>query len=430
MNFKKQNMPKLFSIFILTSVIATSTVTAQEIKYKNPVKVDSLNSSAEESLPLYDVNNKTLYLVRTFHEGNTGGKKSGNEIWAFDKTENKNFRPSTYDFKNLNNKYSNAVVGINVNGKKLYLLNRYTPEGIMKPGVSTSVLKDKTWSKPKSLNIPGITDKTKIYNVFVNDDENMMLISMKNTTPDSTYGIYLSQKTGAKWGIPSLLTGINSTQSNEISPYLTKDNKFIYFASDRKGGQGDFDIYKAEIKENVTNWSEGKNVKALNSSSFDAYFSMGDKNNAYFASNRGGALADIYMTTVMKEEKDTAVAKKIEETDDAIVSAHPFVNFAFDKYTLNRSARGYLDVIADSLADNQKWNVQLDGHTDFIGSNSYNRELSKKRAISARDYLISKGVDPKRIDTRYFGEKRPKRSNETDYGRYMNRRVEITFKNK
>ena len=423
------DMKKLTFTFILCFVI-TVALKAQEIEYNTPTKVDSLNSTAEESLPLYDPNNKTMFIVRTFHPENTGGKTSGNEIWAYNRNEKNSLIKAGYKLDKLNNKSSNAVVGIAENGKRIYLLNNYVDNGKMKPGVSTSELKNGKWSKPKALKLSGVPEKTLIYNVYVNKNEDIMLLSLKNTTPDSSYGVYISQRQAGAWGVPVALNDINKSGSNEISPYLSTDNKTLYFSSNRKGGKGDYDIYKAEIRENLLSWSEPKNVQALNSAAFDAYFSIGEENTAYFASNRSGGLSDIYLSRTKAEKLDTIVTKKVKYLDDAgnVISFHPFVNFAFDKYNLNKSAKVYLNAVTDSLKNNKKWKVQLNGHTDSIGSNSYNRVLSKNRALSTRNYLISQGISAGRIKINYYGEKRPKTTNDTDFGRYMNRRVEIKFK--
>ncbi len=69
--------------------------------------------------------------------------------------------------------------------------------------------------------------------------------------------------------------------------------------------------------------------------------------------------------------------------------------------------------------------MTIAGHTDAIGSNEYNLDLSQDRADSVADYLMSQGVAGDRMRTVGYGEERPVATNETDEGRAMNRRVEI-----
>lgn len=105
------------------------------------------------------------------------------------------------------------------------------------------------------------------------------------------------------------------------------------------------------------------------------------------------------------------------------------VNFAFDRSDLNERARAILDeaskVIVDLQAQHGGLVIQIDGHTDSIGSPGYNQGLSERRANSVKDYLTRKGVDAKRIETRAFGLTKPIASNETDAGRAQNRRAEV-----
>jgi outer membrane protein OmpA-like peptidoglycan-associated protein len=69
--------------------------------------------------------------------------------------------------------------------------------------------------------------------------------------------------------------------------------------------------------------------------------------------------------------------------------------------------------------------IDVYGHTDSTGSDSYNLSLSQRRAASVADYLTSRGVQSARLGTRGFGETQPIASNDTEEGKAANRRVEI-----
>jgi OOP family OmpA-OmpF porin len=73
-----------------------------------------------------------------------------------------------------------------------------------------------------------------------------------------------------------------------------------------------------------------------------------------------------------------------------------------------------------------KAKLKIEGYTDSIGSESYNLELSRKRAQAVADYLISQGIDNGRLQVIPMGESNPIASNKTAEGRAMNRRVEMT----
>ena len=101
------------------------------------------------------------------------------------------------------------------------------------------------------------------------------------------------------------------------------------------------------------------------------------------------------------------------------------VNFDFDKATLTVNAKSILDGVADALKSRPDIKVELGGHTDGKGSDSYNEKLSDRRSRSVKDYLASKGVAADRMSTRGYGESVPVAPNETDEGRELNRRVEL-----
>lgn len=101
------------------------------------------------------------------------------------------------------------------------------------------------------------------------------------------------------------------------------------------------------------------------------------------------------------------------------------VTFAFDSSELRPGAESVLNNVAATLRQNPNVRVNIEGHTDAVGSNEYNLGLSQRRADSVRSYLMSRGISGDRMRTAGYGEERPVATNETDQGRAMNRRVEI-----
>ena len=100
--------------------------------------------------------------------------------------------------------------------------------------------------------------------------------------------------------------------------------------------------------------------------------------------------------------------------------------FDFNSDRIRGEARRNLDVLAQSLDKYPDSDLMIVGHTDAIGSEDYNQDLSIRRAESAARYLESAGVNT-RIQTRGRGETEPIASNETDEGRSRNRRVEVAI---
>jgi len=107
------------------------------------------------------------------------------------------------------------------------------------------------------------------------------------------------------------------------------------------------------------------------------------------------------------------------------------INFDFNKYNIKREFAPVLDEAAQILKDNPDVKVTVEGHTDSIGSDSYNQRLSERRAAAVKHYLVSRGVAADRLETVGYGESRPIAPNTTPNGRdnpegrAMNRRAEL-----
>ena len=101
------------------------------------------------------------------------------------------------------------------------------------------------------------------------------------------------------------------------------------------------------------------------------------------------------------------------------------VLFDFNKYTLKPGAREKLAKVAGILLAYPGLKVQLEGHTDSIGSEEYNLKLSDARAGAVRDYLVSQSVPATNLTAAGFGKDNPVASNDTAAGRQQNRRVEM-----
>ncbi|MES2681955.1 MAG: OmpA family protein [Pseudomonadota bacterium] len=101
------------------------------------------------------------------------------------------------------------------------------------------------------------------------------------------------------------------------------------------------------------------------------------------------------------------------------------VNFDFDKATLTPNAKVLLDGVADSLIAHPEIKVEIGGHTDGRGADTYNQKLSQRRSESVQAYLADRGIAADRMSNKGYGESMPVADNNTDEGRETNRRVEL-----
>jgi OOP family OmpA-OmpF porin len=101
------------------------------------------------------------------------------------------------------------------------------------------------------------------------------------------------------------------------------------------------------------------------------------------------------------------------------------VLFDFDKSVIKPEAYPLLNEVVTILKKNPDMTVELQGHTDNIGTAEYNMGLSLRRANAVADYLESKGISADRLTTKGFGFTKPVALNGTAFGRSLNRRVEL-----
>jgi outer membrane protein OmpA-like peptidoglycan-associated protein len=120
-----------------------------------------------------------------------------------------------------------------------------------------------------------------------------------------------------------------------------------------------------------------------------------------------------------------AEVERVGEGIQVIFDDKSGVNFALNSANLTVASKQNLDKIAEVFLEFPDTELMLEGHTDSSGDESYNMDLSTKRAKSVSDYLQSKGVAGSRISLKGYGETAPRFDNATKEGQAKNRRVEI-----
>lgn len=107
-----------------------------------------------------------------------------------------------------------------------------------------------------------------------------------------------------------------------------------------------------------------------------------------------------------------------------VMSGKEYVRFHFDSAELTDAYKQELEQLAPTLSDAEAM-IVVTGHTDSIGAEAYNQDLSERRAASVHDYLVSQGVADEKISPAGKGESSPIADNSTEEGRSQNRRVEV-----
>ncbi len=123
---------------------------------------------------------------------------------------------------------------------------------------------------------------------------------------------------------------------------------------------------------------------------------------------------------------DSPADKPVDKDGCTIVSVVlKNVQFEFNSSELTAGSSESLDKVVDAMNEYPTLRIEIQAHSDNSGDAGYNQSLSEERANSVRDYLISKGIAPDRMEAKGYGESQPVADNDTREGRATNRRVEL-----
>lgn len=141
-----------------------------------------------------------------------------------------------------------------------------------------------------------------------------------------------------------------------------------------------------------------------------------------------GALIGRYMDKQAKEIEEKVEGASVERVGEGIlVTFDSGLMFGYNSYNLTTQTKNNLDELTSILKKYDDTEILAQGHTDNSGSDTYNQELSVKRASAVSDYLSRRGVPSSRFVVMGKGENDPVKSNETESGRAANRRVELVI---
>ena len=116
-----------------------------------------------------------------------------------------------------------------------------------------------------------------------------------------------------------------------------------------------------------------------------------------------------------------------KEVRNLLKKAMSGIEFEFNKATIKPNSYEILDQVAQVFIENPIFIVEVQGHTDNVGNDEYNLDLSERRAQAVRTYLVNKGVPAERLTAKGYGPHKPITTNDTAEGRAINRRVEFSI---
>jgi outer membrane protein OmpA-like peptidoglycan-associated protein len=190
-----------------------------------------------------------------------------------------------------------------------------------------------------------------------------------------------------------------------------KVNQLAYLA-ERHAQAGEARISEARARQQVAKSQEDRERILLES-----------RERETAAAKNQAAAAQSELASARQEIQDL----QAKQTDRGLVMTLSDVLFDTGRATLKPGADRDLDRLAQALKDNPNTRVMIEGHTDSVGGDDYNQQLSERRAESVASALRLRGVPSDRYEAKGLGKAFPVASNDSQAGRQQNRRVEIVF---
>ena len=198
----------------------------------------------------------------------------------------------------LNNALPNSVCSLTPNGNEVVVINQFNAEkGGMKKGFSISrKIEEDKWTFPQSINIKNYYNSDSDVSMALSLDGQIMILSMDRSDSRGKSDLYISFKIGPNdWSSPKNLGSINS-YNRETTPFLSADNKRLFFSSDRRGTGGGNDLFYVDrIDNSWENWGGVQRLSDPINSSFDDSQPIFNSASGYlyFTSKRDGS-SDIF----------------------------------------------------------------------------------------------------------------------------------------
>lgn len=313
------------------------------------------------------------------------------------------------------------------------------------------------WSEPENLG-PEINTAGDESTPFIHAD-NQTLYFNSNGLPGYSEkpDLFVTRKQAdGKWSGPENLGYPINTIDDEGSMIVDADGKTAYYSSDKIGTKGGLDIYTFELRKDLrplkTLWAKGKVYDKKTKSGLPSTLVLTDINTQQTISKLQTDEDGNYLVTLpvgkdyafnvhrkgylfysqnynMKNISSDSVFNVDIPLEPIEVNATVILkNVFFDTKSsvLKPGSISELDNVVRLMNENPNMKIMISGFTDNVGKPEDNLKLSIGRAVAVVNYLLGKGVNNNRLSFKGFGETKPIASNDTEEGKALNRRTELT----
>ncbi len=422
--------------------------------------INELNTPFNEGAACLSADGKTLVFTacESFDDYGAGRKGYGScDLFFTRKIENRWSNPINMG-EPINTSNWESQASLSSDGKSIYFV-RAQKKGQGHSDIYRADLdKNAYWTKPVKLNTNINTNKNE-QSVFIHPDNQTLYFSSDGHTGMGGKDIYMSKwdSETQDWGIPINLGYPINTHKDESSILVSPDGDLAYFASDRPEGFGELDLYSFHLPENVQpqkiTYFKGIVYNAQTQEHLRASFELIDIENGRqitnsFSDSEDGSFSFVlnlgrdYLLNVSRPGylfySDHFLLQKVFSNQNPFIKDIPLqpiavnekvalknIFFETDKSILQKTSEIELGKLILFLNNNSTVHIEIQGHTDSVGTAEYNLILSIERAKTVYDFLVEHNISPKRLKYKGFGQENPIADNNTEESRAQNRRTEF-----
>ncbi|MFT0713975.1 OmpA family protein [Flagellimonas lutimaris] len=395
---------------------------------------NKINTKFHEASLAFSPDQKTIYFTRNnYGKRLKRGKNGINHLKIYRSRYVNDEWTEAEELPFNSENYSTGHPAVSQDGKKMYFVSD-RPGGFGGTDIYVvDIYANGAFSEPKNL---GRTINTDAKEMFPYVTENALYFSSNRPMGFGGLDVYKSEGSNDLFSVGINLGKPINSNRDDFSYIIDSTGVKGYFASNRKGGKGDDDIYSftytlnlnaingsvesmstGEVikRANISLYQDGALVKEASSDDTGKYtFKYLDPTTEYSVVAKKKGFVKDSLSVKTKENKNITVfqtlkeQKEIEDSGPIRDAFEPSnVYFDFDSYKITPPSAQELDKLITVLKENQDLSLKIESHTDAVGSKTYNKYLSEKRAESTRAYIVSQGIDPSRVLSAVgYGEER------------------------
>ena len=395
----------------------------------------NINTKYHEASVAFSPDQKTIYFTRNNYKKRLKRGKNGiNHLKIYRSKYVDGAWTKAEEVPFNSEDYSTGHPSMSSDGKKLYFVSD-RPGGYGQTDIyMVDVLDNGDFSEPQNL---GRTVNTHQKEMFPYITDDALYFSSDRTMGMGGLDIYKADHAGGIFGVGINLGEPINSNRDDFSYIIDTKGEKGYFASNRKGGKGDDDIYSFKFLENLNAISGLITDEKTGDTLPEAMVQLFDKDQIQVAEIRASKDGKFqfknlspkspYTVKIMKKGYFDAVQnvdtknnvniqitqslrplkELIKEAEGVPKLETETIYFDFDRHNIKPEAARELNKLVAVMREYEDMVIKIESHTDAIGRKAYNKYLSDRRAKSTRDYIIAQGIDPSRIQSAIgYGEER------------------------